>query len=111
MAESAKVSIVLAKLSDWWIWFKQIKDIAKNRDIWDYVDPDGTITEPTRPIPPKTHRLGAASLIEVFEKGKIDLWREIQRDYELNAWDYEKSRKNLIALQTAIHESIQMLFN
>lgn len=106
MTESTKVSIVLAKPSDWWIWFKQIKDIAKNRDIWEYVDPDGSISEPTRPQAPKTTDIGADDLPTIFEQRKIDLWREMQRDYELNTRSYDKIRKHLIAIRTAIYESI-----
>lgn len=95
MTESTKVSIVLAKPSDWWIWFKQIKDIAKNRDIWEYVDPDGSISEPTRPQAPKTTDIGADDLPTIFEQRKIDLWREMQRDYELNTRSYDKIRKQI----------------
>lgn len=53
VSESTKVSVVLAKQSDWWIWIRRVQDIAINREIWDYVNPDGKEEAPAAPTKPK----------------------------------------------------------
>ena len=97
---------MLAKPGDWWFWIKQVEDIATARGLWIYVDPDGDIPEPNPPTPLTYSKVGVDSLEEVISRGKLELWREYQREYDFDLRRHDKSRKDFLALRTAILESI-----
>ncbi|BCR89571.1 uncharacterized protein ACHE_50769A [Aspergillus chevalieri] len=62
--------------------------------------------EPQPPAPPRHQDLGVEGLRQLHDQGTMDLWREYQRQYDFDARRHDESRRDFLALRTAILESI-----
>ena len=77
MSESTKVSVTLSKPSDWWDWYNQVEDIARERNVWDYLDPDNEIdAPPPQPHPRNLEIAGVNTLADVAEQNLTIPWNE-----------------------------------
>ena len=101
-----KITLNLQEKEDWWLWFVQVKNYARHRDVWQYMDTKDNTPEPPRPTRPRPADLGADSLIQIEERGRMSLWRQMVHEYELDKHEYDSIRQNLLAIKTAILASI-----
>lgn len=101
MSESTKVSVTLSKPSDWWDWYTQVKDIATEHNVWDYLDPDNEIDAPTPPPQPNPRNLGIASvnmLVDVAEQNLTIPWNEEIHIYNERKKIFDNAEKYLMAI-------------
>lgn len=91
-----KGSVVLVEPADWWIWIRYIENI----------DPDGTTPEPTEPVEPSFEDFAANSLQQIYDRGKMDLWKESNHLFEFKLRRFERNRTELFAIKSTILGSI-----
>jgi hypothetical protein len=49
---TSRISVILNSSDDWLIWINNIKIIAQNKGIWDYINPS-LVQQPRLPIKPE----------------------------------------------------------
>ena len=112
MSESTKVSVTLSKPSDWWDWYTQVEDIATERNVWDYLDPNNEINAPTPPPQPNPRNLGISSvnmLMDVAEWNLIISQNEEIYIYNKRKKIFDNVEKYLMTIQSFILLSIPQM--
>lgn len=87
----------LKDASQWTPWFTRLKTYAKDRDVWDYIDP----TTPENQLPPLKQRPVDPGLPptgeNVTETQRRD-WRDYQDYYKTAYASYQDQRRALAAV-------------
>ena len=94
----SKNSVALLSRPDWDHWYKQIRLLARNRNVWEYLDPNSNTPRPAPPRPnyPREND---------FQDDRAAFTRAVSDYYDGNR-DYNDYRKGVTAVETKIHESI-----
>lgn len=94
----SKNSVALLSRPDWDHWYKQIRLLARNRNVWEYLDPMNDIprTAPPRPNYPRE---------DDFPDNRAAFNQAVSNYYDGNR-DYNDYRKGVTAVETKIHDSI-----
>src|SRR5699024_10810590 len=109
ISESTKVSITLAKPSDWWDWYNQVEDLARERSVWEYVNPDTDVDAPVPPPQPHPANMkieGVSTLQQVAELNLSIPWNEEIRVYNEKKKSFDSAEKYLMAIRSSILSTI-----
>lgn len=107
----AKPTIILSQQSDWLVWYAHIRSIAVSYRLWEYVNPEETMTlpmpnEPIRPIFAETFTQGEAMVD--LNNHQLALWQELRREYEIDYKRFETIDNRARALFHTIMGSLSI---
>ena len=99
----------MSKPSDWWDWYNQVEDLARERSVWEYVNPDTDVDAPVPPPQPHPVNMrieGVTTLQQVAELNLSIPWNEEIRVYNEKKKSFDNAEKYLMAIRSSILSTI-----
>ena len=87
VSSTPRVRIILRNSTQWRTWFAQVETIAKNLDIWNYINPN--VSEDDRPPLPERPTRPSKDDKKYDRDAKGRLTTESQLDYNNDRKDYD----------------------